>query len=386
MCDLMGLHGGESPSLDNRPRRCSADRDAADSKTNDAVWASLPIAAVMIDGSDCVLDVNPAAEDLFNRSARSLAGKPVNVLTENGNVFRDSLNQVRQRQSPVLVDDFVVLPHGRDRLAATVQVAPVADEQSRLLVCIRSREIEGKIGYGNRAKSAARSAVGLADMLSHEIRNPLSGIVGAAQLLSMKLQGADLELTELIVEEAYRIRKLLEQVDQFGRTEAHECAALNVHDLLDRACRVANVSCAAGIRIETEYDPSLPDVWADRDQLLRVFLNLMQNSSEALGGTEGRIRIRTRYDRFLRVRNTDGEDSALPVHVEIIDNGPGMSPEMAASAFEPFVSGRKNGTGLGLALVSAILSDLGGWISFDSQPGRTVFRVSLPIAAQAGMP
>lgn len=328
------------------------------------------------------MDINSAAEVLYNYSARALSGMQATELAEDSARLEDSLNQVRRRQSPVHLDDIIIRPKGGEPTIASAQVAPVADEPGQLLICIRSREIEGLINYRNPAKSAARSVVGMADMLSHEIRNPLSGIVGAAQLLAMKLQGDDLELTELIVEEAYRIRKLVEQVDQFGQTKTADYMALNVHDLLDRTQRLANLGCAAGIQIDTEYDPSLPHVWADHDQLLRVFMNLVQNSSEALGKREGRICIRTRYDRSLRVRNSDGEDKLLPIHVEVIDNGPGMNSEMAAHAFEPFVSGRKNGTGLGLALVSAILSDLGGWISFDSQPGHTVFRVSLPMASE----
>ena len=362
-------------------QRHTVETDNRSELSNDAIWSSLPIATVVVDDSDCVVDINPAAEDLFNCSARAVFGKQITTLTNDKVLLSDSLQQVRNRQSPLLVDDFVIAPQNRDCLISTVQIAPLTEGQGQLLVCIKSREIEGKIGPGSRAKSAARAAVGLADMLSHEIRNPLSGIVGAAQLLSMKLQGDDRELTELIVEEAYRIRKLLEQVDQFGQTDKSECTSLNVHDLLDRACRLAGIGCAAGIEIKTEYDPSLPEVWAHRDNLLRVFLNLLQNAAEALEEKGGSIRIRTHYDRFLIVRSADGAEQVLPVHVEVMDDGPGMSPEIAANAFEPFVSGRKNGTGLGLALVSAILTDLGGWIAFDSKPGQTVFRVSLPVAA-----
>ena len=350
----------------------------------ESVWASLPIAALAVDGTDCVIGVNPAAETLLNRSARTLTGRPVAELTANGRHLRDSMSQVRVRQSPILLHDFVVAAQGRGEFQASMHIAPILETQSHLLVCIRSREFEGRMGHGERSKAVARSAIGLADMLSHEIRNPLSGIVGAAQLLAMKLQGEDLELTELIVGEAYRIRKLVEQVDQFGNTEAGDCAALNVHDLLNHACRLARLGFGAGVTIESAYDPSLPDVWAERDKLLRVFLNLIQNACEALQPSGGRILIRTYFDGFLRVRNTAGKDQALPVHVEVIDDGPGLNPEIAQNAFEPFVSGRKNGTGLGLALVSAILNDLGGWITFKSEPGKTVFRVSLPVAPANG--
>ncbi len=349
------------------------------------IWASLPIAAVVVDATDRIVDVNPAAESLFNRSARSLTGMTAMDLAAEASILEENLLHARQRQASVLVDDFVILLPDRVRLPTTLQLAPLAsidDQTGRLLLCFRSREIEGKISHGNRAKSAARSAIGLADMLSHEIRNPLAAIIGAAQLLSIKLQSADLELSELIVDEAHRIRKLIERVDQFGQTAFNECRAFNVHDLLDRACRSAHLGCAAGLRIDTEFDPSLPEVWADHDQLLQVFLNLLQNASEAIDSEGGYIHIRTRYDPFLRTRDSDGEEKILPIHVEIIDNGKGLNAEIAANAFEPFVSGRQNGTGLGLTLVSTILNDVGGWIAFESRPGRTVFRVSLPIAPQ----
>ena len=351
---------------------------------NETVWASLPIAALALDETDRIIDINPAAEALLNCSARSLAGRPVAEFTTNSAHLGDSLDQVRVRQSPVLLHDFVIAAQGRESFLASLHIAPMAESQNQLLVCVRSREIESTIGHGERTKTVARSAVGLADMLSHEIRNPLSGIVGAAQLLAMKLKGEDLELTELIVGEAYRIRKLVEQVDPFGNTVAGDRTALNVHDLLNHARRLSLVGFGAGVSIDTAYDPSLPEVWAERDKLLRVFLNLIQNACEALQPSGGRIRLRTYYDGFLRVRNTAGDDRALPVHVEIIDDGPGLSPELAQSAFVPFVSGRKNGTGLGLALVSAILNDLGGLIAFKSEPGKTVFRVSLPVAPANG--
>ena len=177
--------------------------------------------------------------------------------------------------------------------------------------------------------------------------------------------------------------KLLEQVEQFGNLRPPERKAVNVHDLLDRARKSAMIGFAAHMSILEEYDPSLPSTFVDGDQMLQVFLNLLKNAAEAAGDTKGTIRIRTFYDMSLRLRRKDGPAS-LPLNVEIIDDGPGLPPEIASEAFEPFVSGRENGTGLGLALVSKIISDHDGWISVDSVPGRTVFRISLPkVPAQA---
>ncbi|WP_439155867.1 two-component system sensor histidine kinase NtrB, partial [Yoonia sp.] len=226
---------------------------------------------------------------------------------------------------------------------------------------------------------AAKSAIGMAEMLAHEIKNPLAGITGAAQLLSMGLSPEDQEMTDLIVAESRRIVKLLEQVEQFGNLRPPLLKPVNIHDILDRARQSAAVGFAAHMMFIEDYDPSLPQTLADGDQLLQVFLNLIKNAAEA-SKAGGAIRLHTFYDASLRVRRSDGTQARLPLQVEIIDDGPGLPPEIADDIFEPFVSGRENGTGLGLALVSKLIGDGGGWISVDSVPGKTVFRISLPLA------
>ncbi|MEM7490505.1 MAG: ATP-binding protein, partial [Pseudomonadota bacterium] len=230
----------------------------------------------------------------------------------------------------------------------------------------------------SESRQAARSAIGMAEMLAHEIKNPLAGITGAAQLLSMNLASEDLELTDLIVAESRRIVKLLEQVEQFGNLRPPERRAVNIHDVLDRARRSAMVGFAAHMTITEKYDPSLPSTYADPDQLLQVFLNLLKNAAQ-VAEQGGEITIHTFYELSLRVRRPDGSGGAVPLQVEIIDDGPGVPPELVGSLFEPFVSGRENGTGLGLALVAKIVADHNGWISVDSVPGRTCVRVSLPL-------
>jgi two-component system nitrogen regulation sensor histidine kinase GlnL len=248
-----------------------------------------------------------------------------------------------------------------------------------MLMMISPREIASRMTQNVSSAKAAKSAIGMAEMLAHEIKNPLAGIAGAAQLLSMGLEGQDLELTDLIVEETRRIVKLLEQVEQFGNLRAPALRPINIHDVLDRARQSAAVGFGAHMLFVEDYDPSLPRALADTDQLLQVFLNLLKNASEACkdGGT---IRLHTFYEPSLRVRRKDGTQARLPLQIEVIDDGPGLPPDIAADVFEPFVSGRENGTGLGLALVSKLIGDVGGWISVDSVPGRTVFRVSLPLA------
>jgi two-component system nitrogen regulation sensor histidine kinase GlnL len=266
-----------------------------------------------------------------------------------------------------------------------LQIAPLQDVPDHVLMLISPREVADRLGRAMHITTAAKSAIGMAEMLAHEIKNPLAGISGAAQLLAMGLSPEDMELTDLIVEETRRIVKLLEQVEQFGNLRPPQRRAVNLHDALDRARRSAMVGFGAHMTFIEAYDPSLPATFADPDQLMQVFLNLLKNASEAAGSKGGTIKLRTFYDQTLRRRRKDGTGAGLPLQVEISDDGPGIPPGIAADIFEPFVSGRENGTGLGLALVSKIISDHEGWISVESVPGRTAFRISLPLAPR-GLP
>jgi two-component system nitrogen regulation sensor histidine kinase GlnL len=343
------------------------------------IWASLPIPALIVNGADLIEEVNPAAELFLNISARTLKGKSVMERLSIAAPLEEIFFRVRINRADLFVNDVDVTTGEKAPVQCNVQAAPLGDDPDRVLLLISPREIADRLGRASMAKTAARSAIGMAEMLAHEIKNPLAGIAGAAQLLSMGLTGDDLELTDLIVDETRRVVKLLEQVEQFGNLRPPERRAVNVHDVLDRARKSAEVGFGAHMLIEEDYDPSLPPTWADPDQLTQVFLNLLKNASEAAKG-QGRIKLRSFYDYSLRLRREDGSGQALPLQIEVIDDGPGLPPDIAASVFEPFVSGRENGTGLGLALVSKIISDHDGWISVESVPGRTVFRVSLPVA------
>lgn len=343
------------------------------------IWASLPFPTFLIDQAAMILEVNPAAETFLNTSQKSLIGQPVMDRLAIEAPMEEALIRVRANQSPLNINNVDVTSGERPPVQCTVHLAPMHDNPGIVMLILSPRELADRLGRSMGAKTAARSAIGMAEMLAHEIKNPLAGISGAAQLLSMNLAPADQELTDLIVEETRRIVKLLEQVEQFGNLRPPDRKPVNIHDALDRARRSAMVGFAAHMTIVEDYDPSLPPTMADSDQLMQIFLNLIKNAAEA-GSAGGTIRLHSFYDLSLRLRRKDGISAALPLQIEIIDDGPGIKPEIAASIFEPFVSGRENGTGLGLALVSKIISDHDGWITVDSVPGRTVFRVSLPMA------
>jgi len=335
--------------------------------------------AFLLDPGNVLAEVNPAAESFLNMSARNLQGVPLFQVVSIDADLQEPLQRVRRDQSSMMINGVDVGSFQNEHENCNVQFSAMAQMPGFVLLLIRPRFLADRLGRSHSVKTAAKSAIGMAEMLAHEIKNPLAGITGAAQLLSMNLSGDDLEMTDLIVSESRRIVTLLEQVEQFGNLQPPNCKPVNIHDLLDRARKSAMVGYASHMTLIEQYDPSLPPTYVDADQILQVLLNLLKNAAEASAGRAGTIRLRTFYDMSLRLRRKDSAAS-LPLNVEIIDDGPGIPPEIAADVFEPFISGRENGTGLGLALVSKIISDHDGWISLDSEPGRTVFRISLPIA------
>ncbi len=349
----------------------------------DRLWASLPVPAILLNGANGFAAVNPVAEEFLNASSRAILGAPAFDRLIVDPSVEASVARVRAEGTPLFVNNVDVTAGDRPAMPCDIQLAPMSGQADHVLLLIEMRHIAHRLGQAHSARAAARSAVGMAEMLAHEIKNPLAGITGAAQLLGMSLSGDDLEMTDLIVAETRRIAKLLEQVEQFGNLRPPARKAVNVHDLLDRVRRSASLGFGAHMRLVERYDPSLPQTFVDADQMLQVFMNLVKNAAEA-SPSGGTIELSTFYDTSLRVRLKSGAVRALPLQVEIVDDGPGLPPEIAAEVFEPFVSGRENGTGLGLALVSKIVSEHEGWITVDSVPGRTVFRISLPVAAPAG--
>jgi two-component system, NtrC family, nitrogen regulation sensor histidine kinase GlnL len=343
------------------------------------IWASLPLPALLFDADGAIIEVNPAAEIFLNTSLKTLIGQPVFDRLSIDAPMDEAVARARANQSPIFINDVDVTTGERAPVQCNVQIAPMHDNAGIIMLLIAPREIADRLGRSMHAKSGARSAIGMAEMLAHEIKNPLAGISGAAQLLSMSLAPQDQELTDLIVAETRRVVKLLEQVEQFGNLRSPDRRAVNIHDALDRARKSALMGYAAEMTIIEDYDPSLPATYADLDQLVQVFLNLIKNAAEAAKG-QGTIRLHTFYDLSLRLRRKDGPGRPVPLQIEVIDDGPGIPTHLGRDIFEPFVSGRENGTGLGLALVSKIIADHDGWITVDSVPGRTVFRVSLPVA------
>lgn len=345
------------------------------------IWNSLPTPALMVDDDDKIINLNSAVEGFLNASSKSMCGQPIWDKIMIDAPLEEAFQRARENGTPLFVNDADVGTGDGPPVQCNLQIAPLTDVPGHMMFLISSRELAGRMTRSHGVKSSAKSAIGMAEMLAHEIKNPLAGITGAAQLLSMNLSPNDLELSDLIVEESRRIVKLLEQVEQFGNLSPPQKAPVNIHDVLDRARRSAVVGFGANMKIIEDYDPSLPPAEGDADQLLQIVLNLLKNASEA-AVDKGEIRLKTYYEHSFRLRRADGRGQPLPLQIEVIDNGPGLPHGIEGDVFDPFVSGHENGTGLGLALVSKIVSDHGGMITVDSVPGRTVFRLSLPRASK----
>ena len=347
----------------------------ADIIPSEELWSILPSPMLMLDADGYILRSNPAAQVRFHISERGMLAALPDQIMEAHPPITDLLNHIRIGKPGVTVNDMKLRFRNAPQLECHAQVLPV---DAGFLVIFQTSETPAKVQNLSSPDGVTRSVVGMADMLAHEIKNPLAGITGAAQLIEMSANEEVSELTDLIVGECQRIVKLLSQVEVFGNVLPPDGTPVNIHDVLDRARRSALLGFGAHMNIIEDYDPSLPLAFGDPDQLLQVVLNLLKNASEAADPSGGRIRIRSYFEHSFRLRRADGFGQALPLQVEVIDDGPGLPDAIRADVFDPFVSGRENGTGLGLALVSKIISDHDGWISVTSVPGRTVFRLSLP--------
>ena len=356
-------------------------------------WSGLPMPALILDAQGRIAALNDQAEAFLNISCRSALGQQIEgpemakrlriVPALSGVLARRSDSDTLNR--PAMRFEIGDRLGGHVERVASIHAGPAPSPAGGGVVLIVPAESTGWLGQGRAVRAAARSAIGLSEMLAHEIRNPLAGIRGAAQLIAMNLPPEDRDLADLIVAESRRIVELLDRVERFGDTSGPHLAEVNIHDVLERVRRSAMVGFGEGLRIVPDYDPSLPPALADCDQLVQVCLNLVRNAAEAIrrdGRTTGTIRLRSYYDGTRRMAPSDADPQgrSLPLQIEIEDDGPGIPEAIADQVFEPFVSGRENGTGLGLALVSKIITEHGAWISVDSRPGRTLFRISLPKA------
>ena len=338
------------------------------------IFAALPVATIIVDPTGRIAQANAAAEHLLNTSERSMLRQPLATVLVTPDLPYDG-------QAFAAYDTEITT--ARATLRVDLHQAQLPDRPDWRLITLHAAASR-HLGHADRG--GARAAVGAAAMLAHEIRNPLSGIRGAAQLLGAEEPGG--ELSRLIVTEVDRIATLIDRMEDFSDTRPLPTESANIYPILDHARTLALAGVARGVAIAEQFDPSLPAALVNRDALTQILLNLLKNAAEAVRDTPApQLRLTTAYRHGLAIDAGPGRPRRpLPIEICVSDNGPGAPADIADYLFDPFVSGRPEGQGLGLALVDKLVRDLGGVVQYarEGEPPWTVLRLLLPRADRVG--
>lgn len=342
---------------------------------------SLPFAVLLLAPGQRLAAANPAAEQLLGQSFRRLQGRSLNE------VLRFDEPRIAERlavaEGQLSARATSVVPIGQPPRHVDLTLAPVIDQPGWQVLTLV--DIGGAEALRDAPNAGEGGVLRAPEILAHEIKNPLAGIRGAAQLLGRKLDGKDLALTSLIADEVDRIAKLIDQMQSLSSRTSLELSPCNLHEAVRRARAVIEAGGKAPPIFE-EFDPSLPMVSGNADALVQVLINLLANAADATQGVSDRkIIIRTRFASGLQLHTSgDGQTLRLPIELRISDNGPGVAADLRDHVFEPFVTSKKSGQGLGLALVRRLLRDMNGRINHDRDEGTgwTHFRVHLPVARE----
>ena len=343
----------------------------------------LPFPLFLIDQENRFVWLNPAAENFFKSSTAYLAGHAVVEFIPSDSPFFNLLGRVRQAGRSVVEREFGLISPKLGVRKGTIQMVPVPARSEinypdQVLVSIQEQSLAEQLSTQNQFKGAALSMAKMTALLAHEIKNPLAGIKGAAQLLELDLPAEYRELSGMIVDETDRITSLLSRIENLSADAPLKFSDVNIHEVLDHCIRITKASFGRHLQIVRRYDPSLPDVRGDRELLVQCFLNLLKNAAEATKiGDE--LVLRTCYSMTRYISSlSDGKRMHLPLQIEIEDTGKGIPEELLEHIFEPFISTKSGGSGLGLAMVASVIADHGGTITHQCRHRGTCFSINLP--------
>jgi len=341
----------------------------------------LATAVVILDGAYVVRYANPAAENLLGTAARSLVGQPLPTLFTDSAALEGMLAEALAVHWSYRAQTVSYQRSGREPLPLACVVAPIEVPGTPLLAELRPIQEQLRVEREERLHDQQETTRELLRNLAHEIKNPLGGLRGSAQLLERELDRAELrEYTQVIIKEADRLQVLLDRLLTPRRTV--QLTRLNIHEVLERVRSLVQAEFPSGISIIRNYDPSVPDLVGDIEQLIQAVLNVVRNAAQALlsaanGARGGSIVLRTRTARQVTIAR---QRHKLALELQVIDDGPGVPEDIRDRVFNPLVSGREGGSGIGLALVQTYVQNHGGVVELDSRPGRTIFTLSLPLA------
>ena len=348
-----------------------------------SILGALRSAILAVDGDNIIRQANAAAEALFATGSHYLLDMPVSSVLPPDSPVMTLMALARDRRLHVCEHGIIIDTPRTGRRVVSVNVSTIAECPGYVVLDLTEQSIAARMSAMVPTRNAARSAAAMSAMLAHEVKNPLSGIRGAAQLLDSNASEDEQVLTRLIIDETDRIVSLLDRMDVFAADHPILSETINIHTVLDHVRRIAENGFGRHARIRANYDPSLPPVAGNRNLLIQVFLNLVKNAAEAVPAEGGEIVISTSYQHGMRLSApSTGESRNLPLMVTIQDNGAGVSDDLKPHLFDAFVTTKPSGSGLGLAMVAKIVDDHGGIIECDSQPRKTQFRVMLPISVQ----